>query len=460
MNDHQQRILLVGAGLAGSLLSVYLAQRGMAVDVYERRADMRASRISAGRSINLALSTRGIHALREVGLHDEIMELAIPMRGRMMHAVDGTLTFQPYGKNDSEVIYSVSRGELNKRMMVLAERHERVRMHFHQRCDGIDLSSGSVQFTDEETGKSFSRSGDTVIASDGAGSAIRQTMQRQQRFNYSQDYLAHGYKELHIPPLENGTHQLEKHALHIWPRHAFMLIALPNLDGSFTCTLFLQHDGEPGFSSLEEPDALRSFFLREFPDALALMPSLEEEFFANPVGTLGTIRCYPWHVRGTVALLGDAAHAIVPFYGQGMNCAFEDCTVLNECIDDFDGDWERIFHAYQERRKRNADAIADLALDNFIEMRDSVADERFLLMKKAGLDLEERFPAHFIPQYSMVTFHRTPYAVARGRGQIQKTILEDITRGVERIEDIDYALAERLINERLRPFAEETADLL
>jgi len=459
MADHQQHILLVGAGLAGSLLSVYLAQRGFAVDVFERRPDMRHARISAGRSINLALSTRGIHALREVGLSEQIMELAIPMRGRMMHAVNGTLTFQPYGRDEREVIYSVSRGELNRRLMDLADEHEHVHMHFRQRCEGMDFSMGAVQFTDEESGKPYSRSGDTVIATDGAGSPIRMAMQRKGRFNFSQEYLEHGYKELHIPPAGDGTHRLERNALHIWPRRSFMLIALPNPDGSFTCTLFLQHEGETSFASLHDAESVRIFFEREFPDVLPLMPTLIEDFEHNPTAPLGTVRCYPWHVGGMAALLGDAAHAIVPFYGQGMNCAFEDCTVLNEVIGEFGTDWDRVFHVYQERRKANADAIADLALENFIEMRDSVADERFLFQKQVGLACEERFPEYFIPKYSMVTFHRTPYAVALERGRIQQEILEQITAGCETLDAIDFSAAEELIHSRLRPYAEDAIDM-
>jgi kynurenine 3-monooxygenase len=459
MTDHQQHVLLVGAGLAGSLLSVYLARRGFAVDMYERRPDMRSTRMSAGRSINLALSTRGTHALREVGLLDAIMNIAIPMRGRMIHGLDGTLTFQPYGKDDSEVIYSVSRGELNGKLMDLAEENPHVRIHFRQRCDGMDFANRAVHFTDEETGASYIRSEDVVIATDGAGSPVRRSMENLEGFNFSQEFLDHGYKELSIPPAADGGFQLEKHALHIWPRHSFMLIALPNFDGSFTCTLFLRQEGDPGFASLITPESVSDFFSREFPDASALMPTLVEDFFANPTGALGTIRCYPWHVDDTAALLGDASHAIVPFFGQGMNCAFEDCSVLNECLDEFGPDWNRVFQAYQERRKENADAIADLALENFIEMRDRVADPHFLLMKRVGLALEERFPDHFIPKYSMVTFHRIPYALALDRGRIQQRILEELTRDTDTIEDVDFDLAALLITERLRPYAEETGSL-
>lgn len=459
MNEQKQPILLVGAGLAGSLLAVYLARRGHAVNVYERRADMRLEEMSVGRSINLALSVRGTHALAEVGLLDDIMQMAIPMRGRMIHGSDGSHSFQPYGKDDSEVIYSVSRGELNKRLMTLAESHSGVRLHFRQRCDGMDFARRSVLFTDEVTGRSYERTGMIAIATDGAGSAVRQSMERAGHAHFTQDMLAHGYKELTIPPDDDGHFRLQRNALHIWPRHSFMLIALPNPDGSFTCTLFLQHEGDPGFDALDTPEHVRAFFAREFPDALPLMPTLEEDFFANPTGMLGTVRGYPWHVDGAAALLGDAAHAIVPFFGQGMNCAFEDCTVLNECLEEFGDDWDHVLLAWQERRKANADAIADLALENFVEMRDSVADPHFLLMKKVGLELERRFPEYFIPKYSMVTFHRTPYAVAKQRGRIQQEILENLTHGASGLAEIDFARAGQLITQRLRPYAEETGFL-
>ncbi len=459
MTKSQQHILLVGAGLAGSLLSIYLARRGFTVDVYERRADMRRVHMSAGRSINLALSARGIHALREVGLLDAMMEVAIPMRGRMIHDTDGQTTFQPYGRDDSEVIHSISRGELNRKLMDLAESHPHVRIHFNQRCEGMDFESRDVRFTDEETGLSCTRRADTVIATDGAGSPLRQSMERREGFVATQEFLEHGYKELTIPAGDGGAFPIEKHALHIWPRHSFMLIALPNIDGSFTCTLFLQHEGDPGFSSLDTPERVRAFFAREFPDALPLIPSLAEEFAANPVGALGTVRCYPWHVGGRAALLGDACHAVVPFYGQGMNCAFEDCSELNRCLDEFGHDWDRVFEAYQERRKVNTDSIAELALENFVEMRDRVADPHFLLTKQVGLALEERFPEYFIPKYSMVTFHRTPYAVAKRRGEIQQQILEELTRGVDTPGQVDFTRAARLITERLRPYKDDAGPL-
>ena len=442
-------VIIAGAGLAGSLLSIYLARQGYRVDVFEKRQDMRRSEMSAGRSINLALSLRGIHALREVGLIDDIMSIAIPMRGRMIHAPDSSLAFQPYGKDETEVIYSTSRGELNSRLMTLAEEYENVTMHFGKRCSGLDASSGSIDIVDEESGERERVSGDIVIAADGAGSAIRTAMEEQGITRSVTDFLAHGYKELSIPPAPGGGWLLEKNALHIWPRHSYMLIALPNIDGSFTCTLFYPLEGEHGFSGLDSPEKVRSFFTEQFPDALALMPQLEEEFFTNPVGLLGTVRAHPWHTAGRVALLGDAAHAIVPFFGQGMNCAFEDCTVLNACINEFDGVWEKIIPVYDDRRKPNAEAIADLAIENFVEMRDRVADDRFLAKKQLERILETRFPDRFIPRYTMVTFRRLPYSVAQQRGFTQDAILEELLGADNDASKVDMTSAEALVTSRL-----------
>ncbi len=452
-----ERIIIVGAGLAGSLLAATLARKGFAIDVYERRADMRRVGMSAGRSINLALSVRGINALRQVGLDEHILSLAIPMRGRMMHSPDGATKFQRYGLLPHEMIHSVSRGELNKRLMDLAEANENVRLYFSHRCTGMDLDSGTATFINDETGEQITDSAAAVIATDGAGSAVRDAMEGMEGFSVTQDFLAHGYKELLIPPLDTGEFQLDANALHIWPRRSYMMIALPNPDRTFTCTLFLQHEGDPSFAMLDTAERVRAFFAEQFSDALPLMPTLEEDFFANPTGSLGTVRCAPWHSGGTALLLGDAAHAIVPFFGQGMNCAFEDVVELDRCIDEFGSDWQRVFAACEQRRKINADAIADMALENFIEMRDRVADPDFLFMKEVGLALEQRFPEYFIPKYSMVSFTLLPYAVALRRGEIQQNILETLTRGVSRVEDVDMVLAEQLITASLRPFAEDTS---
>ncbi|MCZ7558368.1 MAG: FAD-dependent monooxygenase [Bacteroidia bacterium] len=450
-----ERLIIVGAGLAGSLLAATLARKGYAVDVYERRADMRRMDMSAGRSINLALSVRGINALRQVGMDDTILSLALPMRGRMMHALDGTTTFQRYGSQPHDVIHSVSRGELNKRLMDAAEAQENVRIHFSHRCTDMDLATGEATFVDDASGARITDSATALIATDGAGSAVREAMERQPGFAMTQDFLEHGYKELLIPPTNDGDFRLDPDALHIWPRHSYMMIALPNPDRTFTCTLFLQHEGDPSFAVLDTPGRVLAFFREQFPDALPLMPTLLDDFFANPTGALGTVRCAPWNSGGTALLLGDAAHAIVPFFGQGMNCAFEDVVELDRCIDACGGDWAATFALCAERRKPNADAIADMALENFIEMRDRVADPVFLFMKEAGLALEKRFPDYFIPKYSMVSFTLLPYAVAQRRGALQQQILETLTRGVSRIEDIDMDHAERLITSALRPWAED-----
>lgn len=446
-----EKIILVGAGLAGSLLSVYLAKKGYQVEIFERRPDMRKNSIGAGRSINLALSTRGIHALKEVGLYEEIMKIAIPMKGRMIHNHSGELQFLPYGKNDLEVINAVSRGDLNMRLMDLAEQNKNVKIHFNERCTGMNFSTGEVHLTNEVSSEFHIEKGRTVIGTDGSASAIRMDMLKIGRFNFSQSYLEHGYKELTIPAGDHGKFLLEKNALHIWPRKTYMLIALPNVDGSFTCTLFYPMEGENSFETLKTKPQVQAFFQKEFPDALALMPTLLEDYFTNPVGTLITVKCSPWYVEDKVALLGDAAHAIVPFFGQGMNCAFEDCTYLNECIDSFGPNWETVFQEYEKLRKINANAIADLAVENFYEMRDRVSDPLFILKKKIEHVLEEKFPGIFVPKYTMVSFMRVPYATAMQRGLVQDFILNELIIGIESVEDIDLIKAEKLIRDNLNP---------
>ena len=446
-------ITLVGAGLAGSLLSVYLAKKGFEVNVYERRPDMRNANLVAGKSINLALSTRGIHALKEVGLYEEIKKIAIPMYGRMIHSLTGELSFQRYGKDDTEYINAVSRAELNILLMNLAEKNSNVKFHFNERCNSVDFKKAEVSFQNDMTNKTSSVNSDIVIATDGATSAVRMEMQKVPRFNFSQEYENYGYKELTIPPGKDGSFLMEKNALHIWPRGSFMLIALPNLDGSFTCTLFLAYDknlsGDHSLEYLDTKDKVRIFFEKQFPDACALMPSLLDEYFHNPTGSLMTVKCFPWIVEDKVALLGDACHAIVPFFGQGMNAAFEDCTCLNECIDNFSPDWKTIFTEYEKLRKINSDAIADLARENFIEMRDLVADKRFQLKKKIEAELFKLHPDKFMPKYSMVTFHRIPYSVALSRGKIQEEILHELSQGINDVSEADLLKAGRIINERL-----------
>src|SRR5512146_2427090 len=399
----KEEITLIGSGLTGPLLAIELLRRGFDVELYERRPDMRRVHISAGRSINLAISTRGIHALREAGLWEKMQNIIVQMKGRMMHSVVGELTFQPYGKDETEVINSISRAELNIALMNAAEEHG-VRIHFQRRCTGFDLRTGAVHLRDEETNEEKVLETDVVIGTDGSASAVRTEMLKLNRFNFSQQYLDYGYKELTIPATANGQHAMEPHALHIWPRGNYMLIALPNIDGTYGCILFLPFEGEDSFEELDSEQKVARFFNERFPDAVPLMPQLTENFFANPTGAMVTVKCSPWHVDGKALLLGDAAHAIVPFFGQGMNCAFEDCAYLLGLLDRIGPDWTHLFSEFEGSRKADTDAIADLALENFIEMRDRVADPRFLFRKKVELALEARFPGHFVPKYAMVTF--------------------------------------------------------
>ncbi len=450
MNRKPETITLVGAGLNGPLLSLGLVQRGFNVEIYERRPDMRLVNLSAGRSINLALSTRGIHALREVGLWSEMQKIIIPMKGRMMHSADSKLTFQRYGKDDSEVINSISRAELNIALMNAAE-SQGVRFHFQQRCTGVDLRSGNIGVQDEQAGENRIVESSVVIGCDGSASAIRGEMLKRNRFNFAQQFLDYGYKELTIPAGPGGRHILETNALHIWPRGNYMLIALPNVDGTFACILFLPFEGPDSFEELRAEPEVKEFFQKRFPDAIAVMPDVSANFFANPTGSMVTIKCSPWHVDGRALLLGDAAHAIVPFFGQGINCGFEDCTTLLELLDRNGADWERVFREFEEARKQNTDAIADLAVENFVEMRDRVADPRFLFRKKVELALEARYPDRFVPKYAMVTFHRIPYSTALRRGQVQDRMLADLCDRIERVDDLDWNLADRLVRGELTP---------
>ena len=451
MKPERDNITLIGSGLTGPLLAISLVQRGFAVRLYERRPDMRRVRISAGRSINLALSTRGIHALREAGVWGEIANILIPMRGRMMHAITGELTFMPYGKDETEFINSVSRAELNIALMNAAETAG-VTIHFNERCTGFDLRSGAVHLRNEDTGAESVVDSKIVIGTDGSASAVRTEMLRLPRFNFSQQYLDYGYKELTIPPGPNGQHVFETHALHIWPRGIFMLIALPNIDGTFGCILFLPFEGaDISFEALDTEAKVLSFFEAQFADALRLMPNLIEDYFQNPTGAMVTIKCSPWHVDGKALLLGDAAHAIVPFFGQGMNCAFEDCTYFLELLDRYGCNWPVLFSEFEKSRRADTDAIADLAIENFVEMRDRVADPRFLFRKKVELELEKKYPGRFVPKYAMVTFHRTPYSVAAQRGAVQDRMLGELCDSVQQLEDIDWAKAETLVQQKLTP---------
>lgn len=444
----KQKIIIIGAGLSGSLLAIYLAKRGIETEIYEARNDMRTEEMSAGRSINLALSNRGIAALKEVGLDEYMLAEAVPMLGRMIHAVDGKTKLLPYSGRQGEYINSVSRSGLNIALMNEAEKYEGVKFYFNEKCVDFDCNSGEAIF---ESGKILK--GDTLIATDGAGSAVRNAMLHGgvSRFDFSQKWLEHGYKELHIPPKDLGFRisdfgfkeksddlfQMEKNALHIWARRSFMMIALPNFDGSFTCTLFLAHKGENSFEQLRDENSLLKFFEANFADAIPLMPTLVEDFFANPTGNLGTIKCFPWNAGGKAVLLGDSAHAVVPFYGQGMNASFEDCRILNELIEKRGTDWEEVFNEFTLQRKPNTDAIADMAEENFYEMRDAVADPVFVRKRELETLLEQTFPDYF-SKYSMVTFREDlPYAVAEQKGNAQDKLLMKLCAEVDNVNEID-----------------------
>jgi kynurenine 3-monooxygenase len=416
------RYTIAGAGLAGSLLAVSLAKAGHEVAVYEKRPDPRKTGVAGGRSINLALSTRGIHALGEVGVADEVLRDAIPMPGRMIHSPTGGLAFQPYARDDSYAINSVSRGGLNLTLVEAAERCEGVTVRFGQRCTDVDLDGGGVAFEDVETGERTEVRDSVIVGADGAFSAVRAAMQRRDRFSFSQDYLEHGYKELTIPPAADGGFAMAPNALHIWPRGTFMMIALPNPDRTFTCTLFWPFSG---FEALKTDDEVRRFFEETFPDAVPLMPTLVEDYRANPTSSLLTVRCRPWHVEDRVVLIGDACHAVVPFYGQGMNAAFEDVTILSETLREFPDDRERAFREYEERHRVHVNALADLALANFVEMRDHTGSWLFRARKRWDNRLGKWIPG-YVPLYTMISFSRIPYADAVARARRQTGIVQSV----------------------------------
>lgn len=418
-----EKFTLVGGGLAGSLLSILLAKRGYEVHLFEKRGDMRQGNYDGGKSINLALSTRGIVALEKVGLDKEILDIAIPMTGRMMHDANGNLSYQPYGK-EGQAINSVSRAALNIKLLQLADQYPNIHMYFNHTCTHADLESGTTTYK-TPAGETLTDKADFVVATDGAFSAVREAFQKSSRFDYSQTYQNYGYKELEIPPGPNGEFLIDKNCLHIWPRKSFMMIALPNPDATFTCTLFMQYEGDPGFDDINNEKAINTFFDNWFKDAKPMMPSLTEDFLNNPLGSLVTIKCYPW-TKGKFALLGDAAHAVVPFYGQGMNCSFEDCIVMDELIGQYSNNIPLAFKEYQANRKTNADAIADLAVGNFIEMRDLVGTPEFLHRKHIEHDLTELYPADFKSQYELVTFHTSPYRYAFDQGIKNARLLDYI----------------------------------
>jgi kynurenine 3-monooxygenase len=425
------KITIIGAGLVGSLLSIYLAKRGYLVSVYEKRPDLRKNRISAGKSINLALSDRGWRGLEGVGIADEIRKVALPMKGRMIHSLDEKINLQPYGK-EGQAIYSVSRGGLNCVLMDLAEKHGAT-FFYNERCSNIDLNSSTSFFENTETKNNSIVKSETIFGTDGAFSAARLQLQLSiDKFNYSQQYLEHGYKELVIPATPSGDFAMEPNALHIWPRGQFMLIALPNLDKSFTCTLFFPFEGEKSFAALDTGEKMLDFFKKTFPDAVPLMSTLAHDYFAYPAASLVTVKCAPWSYEDKLLLLGDAAHAIVPFFGQGMNCGFEDCVVLEKLMNE-SSEWKKIFSDFEKERKKNSDAIAELAVQNFVEMRDLVTHPDFVLRKKIEAYLNEHYPEKWKPLYSMVTFSDIPYSVAMNEGRRQDRVMQKVMslKGIE-----------------------------
>ncbi|HYL04072.1 MAG TPA: NAD(P)/FAD-dependent oxidoreductase [Steroidobacteraceae bacterium] len=441
---------IVGAGLAGALLAVLLARRGVAVTLHERRPDPRQAQPERGRSINLALAARGIRALERAGVMERVRPLLIAMRGRMVHERSGVTGLLPYGQRPHEVIYSVGRADLNRVLIEEALRHPGVKVHFNQLCLGADVRRDRLRLRDGGSGAEREVALMPAIATDGAGSAVRASLAAAGLVTVREEWLDHDYKELTMPAAA-GRHALDPHALHIWPRGGFMLIALPNTDGSFTATLFLARSGAAGFAALTSPAAVEALFAREFPDAVPLLPRLAAEFASHPQGQLGTVRTAPWHVEGRVLLLGDAAHAIVPFHGQGMNAAFEDCAVLDELLERH-SQWQPLFAEFERARRANTEAIAQMALENYAEMRDAVLDPRFLRLKSLGLALERRFPDRFIPRYSMVMFHpEISYAEALRRGALQAQLLDelDAARPAGSAAEPELGLATKLIRERL-----------
>ena len=443
------RINIVGAGLAGALLALLLARRGLAVTLYERRPDPRQMRPERGRSINLALAARGMQALARATVLERVRPLLIPMRGRMVHERGGAAALQPYGQREHEVIYSVGRADLNRVLIEAAARHAGVSVRFNQQCLGADLHARELSLRDGDSGREYQVPLRPTIATDGAGSAVRASLAAAGRMQVREDWLDHDYKELTIPP--HAAAALEPHALHIWPRGGFMLIALPNTDGSFTATLFLARTGAQSFAALDSSSAVQEFFAHEFPDALPLLPDLAAQFAAHPQGQLGTVHAAPWHLDGEVLLLGDAAHAIVPFHGQGMNAAFEDCTELDALLGE-QPEWAELFARFEQARRPNTTAIAQMALENYLEMRDAVLDAGFVRRKALAMALERRFPERFIPRYSMVMFHpEIPYAEAQRRGALQEQLLHELDQAEGGDAAAESALAQRLVGARLAP---------
>jgi kynurenine 3-monooxygenase len=424
--NKKEKILIVGAGLCGSLLALKMAQRGYQVEVYESRSDLRNSVISAGRSINLSLSDRGLKALRMAGLEKKARALCIPMKGRLMHDAASNTFESNYSGRQGECINSISRGNLNGLLLTEAEKYSNVNIHFNTKCLEIDIESKIVHFQSSDSKEQFTVQADVIFGTDGAGSSLRKSYEKQfPAFKVSQEFLTHGYKELEIPADKNGGHLISKEHLHIWPRGDYMLIALPNMDGSFTVTLFLSYsEGSYNFDNLITKEKIIEFFEKDFPDTLTLIPDVLKEFENNPTGKLGTVKCYPWAYKGNTLLLGDSSHAIVPFYGQGMNASFEDVFVFDSVLNQFEGDWATVFSEFQKQRKIDADAIADLAIDNYYEMRDHVANPLFKEKRIVEMGLEKFFPTEYFSKYSLVTFNEhIGYHEAMTKGRAQDKVL-------------------------------------
>ena len=424
MNPKQQHIALIGAGLSGPVMATYLSSLGFSIDVYEARSDMRKNSISAGRSINLALSVRGIRALKDIGVYEKIEPDLIPMRGRMIHDVNGNINFQPYGQKRNEVIFSVSRSNLNKTLMNYAENTNLVNFHFNHELQNIDLKKSELRFNNKDVPFNV------ILGSDGASSKVRDFICENSNVSFIKKPLGHGYKELTILPNINGEFQIDSNSLHIWPRGKFMLIALPNADRSFTCTLFLPLKGFNSFHYLDSKNKVLHFFQKYFPDTLHLIPNLPDEFLKRPVGKLGSIYCNKWNYKDVAAIFGDAAHTIVPFFGQGMNASMQDCTVMYSFVKKYNGNWDKIFSRFSERQVANGYAIADMALENYIEMRDSVNDPNYKIKRELEFELENKLWDRFVPRYSMVSFHEIPYSEVLRRGVTQSKLMDSFIKGV------------------------------
>ncbi len=448
MIAHAHRSLsIIGAGLAGSLLAILLSRQGWRITLYERRGDPRIADYESGRSINLALAERGRNALRQAGVEDAVMAKAVMMRGRMVHTREGDTQLQRYGRDDSEVIWSIHRKDLNHTLLQLAE-DAGAQVHFHRRLHTVDFEAGYARFIDDRDDQPHDIRFDTLIGADGAGSALRAAMNRKHPLDERIEFLGHSYKELEIPPTEEGGFRIEANALHIWPRGQYMCIALPNDEGTFTVTLFLPNEGNPSFATTRSGAEAEALFARDFPDALPLIPHLRRDWEEHPPGLLGTLYLRQWHLGGRAVLLGDAAHAMVPFHGQGMNCAFEDCVALARHLQEQDS-LEAAFAVFEAERKPNAEAIQQMALENYLEMRDRVADPAFQLQRELEQQLQARWPTRFVPHYTMVTFLHTPYAVALERTNLQRRILEDATAGHSTLEHIDWLALERTVHDQL-----------